>query len=396
MIQIIHNDLDSIAELHYEACSKFITPRLNFYIDLFDSLGNKKHNNENPNLSQIYNLTNVSIQTIIDPFLKPEFKSQGHTRNVTIASIAAALFSDVNDIIKDEQNIEKYKGFHLFFHLIKTSLHKILTGNPTELNNLYQTGNYNIQNNQDIKEVLEKVFSYETLINGGFVLDNGNIWNNYSITQMLDISVCPYCNRNWINTVTEKIENDETIKVTSPQLDHFLSKSLFPLFRLSFFNLIPSCETCNARLKKGIEFSMDTHLHPYHEGYRQNAKFKITPQSLEASNGLSNNYDIELEFADCDDELKNRINENYRVFHIEDIYKMHGDIIADIYRDRQIYNTESFRILRNQYPYLLADEADLYRLAFGNYYYEEDFKKRPFAKLTRDVTEQLGILIPEN
>jgi hypothetical protein len=34
---------------------------------------------------------------------------------------------------------------------------------------------------------------------------------------------------------------------------------------------------------------------------------------------------------------------------------------------------------------------EIYRIAFGNYYFEKDFNKRPFAKLTKDIIENLGI-----
>jgi len=395
MIKIIHNELDSIAELHYVACSNYITPRLDFYIDLFDSLGNKRHGNNRSDLSQLYGIPNVSIQTLIDPFLKPKFKSKGRTRNISISQIATALNANSNNVIADPNNLDKFKQYHSFFKSVISNLHNILTGDPAELEALLNSHNYDIQTKQDIKEGLEIVFSYETFTKDGFNLRDGIKWNNYSLTQNLNLTVCPYCNRNWINTVTEVIKEGAPTKITSPQLDHFLSKSKFPLLRLSFYNLIPSCETCNARLKKDIDFSLTTHLHPYYEGYGQNAKFKTTPLSLDATNGLSTDYKIELEFTDSDPELKNRVNNHHKIFKINEIYGKHGDIIADVYQRRQIYTPEHLRALREQFPDMFKDEAELFRLAFGNYFYEKDFKKRPFAKLTKDVTEQLGILIPE-
>ncbi len=55
----------------------------------------------------------------------------------------------------------------------------------------------------------------------------------------------------------------------NPQLDHWLPKSKFPLLQLSFFNLIPSCEICNTRVKKTREFMKDVHVHPYDFTYEE-------------------------------------------------------------------------------------------------------------------------------
>lgn len=56
----------------------------------------------------------------------------------------------------------------------------------------------------------------------------------------LNISVCPYCNRNYI------INFDENGKTTA-ELDHFFSKSKYPYLAICVYNLIPSCHTCNQR-----------------------------------------------------------------------------------------------------------------------------------------------------
>lgn len=56
----------------------------------------------------------------------------------------------------------------------------------------------------------------------------------------LDITVCPYCNRNYIFNF-KKTKSLNTIA----QLDHFFDKSTYPYFSVSIFNLVPSCQTCN-------------------------------------------------------------------------------------------------------------------------------------------------------
>lgn len=49
---------------------------------------------------------------------------------------------------------------------------------------------------------------------------------------------CPYCN---FNSVENKIGKGTRVS----QIDHFYPKSIYPLFAMSFYNLIPSCSACN-------------------------------------------------------------------------------------------------------------------------------------------------------
>lgn len=58
----------------------------------------------------------------------------------------------------------------------------------------------------------------------------------------LDVTVCPYCNRNFIYTIGNRHKKDF---VATCELDHFLPKSQYPLLAVSFYNLIPSCHFCN-------------------------------------------------------------------------------------------------------------------------------------------------------
>lgn len=392
MIKINHSNIQSIVQLHFEACEKFITPRLDFYIDLFNSLGYKKHQKKGISPSKRYNLPDVTILSIINPFLKSKYRYKNRRRNVTILQVISTLTTSNNSIIRYQNSIQKFKIYHDFFKLVKVNLNTIVTGKPNDLNNLIKSNSYNVQSKSEIKKGLEKIFAYETFIGTGFELNNKNKWNNYSLTDNLGLSVCPYCNRNWINTVMDNNDDSNTAKITSPQLDHFLPKSEHPLFRLSFYNLIPSCETCNSRLKKDKKFTIDKNLHPYIDGYGNNATFKVAPQSLGAALGFSNDYKIELDTTACNPDLKKRINKHNEIFKIEEIYKEHGDIITDIYQKKYYYGDKYLDMLTKQYSGLSTEKSELYRLAFGNYFYEEDFKKRPFSKLIKDVTKQLGLL----
>ena len=61
--------------------------------------------------------------------------------------------------------------------------------------------------------------------------------NNIELSKALRLTVCPYCNRGFINNRGDR--------ESGRQFDHFFSKDETPYFALSLYNLVPSCSTCN-------------------------------------------------------------------------------------------------------------------------------------------------------
>lgn len=51
--------------------------------------------------------------------------------------------------------------------------------------------------------------------------------------------------------------------------------------------------------------------------------------------------------------------------------------------------------LQKTYSNWHLSTADAYRLAFGNFYEKDEFIKRPLAKFTRDLAEQLQLILPK-
>ena len=58
------------------------------------------------------------------------------------------------------------------------------------------------------------------------------------------IDVCPYCGRNYVFSVNKRTKTNPNTRV-KPQIDHFLPKKQYPYLALNYYNLIPSCTTCN-------------------------------------------------------------------------------------------------------------------------------------------------------
>lgn len=71
--------------------------------------------------------------------------------------------------------------------------------------------------------------------------------NNHSALDLVEKLItrpysCPLCNS--VRLVVRKSKNGE-LDYRECEFDHFFSKSKFPIFALSLYNLVPSCHSCN-------------------------------------------------------------------------------------------------------------------------------------------------------
>ena len=394
MIQIQPNNLEAIADHHWEVVNPISIKRLRFCISFFEAaLGKKFIPKTVTKIENEFGFHYKSAISIVEKIQSNYILNKKRTKKkkVTETSILSFMNKQDTSLISAKSNHKlEFEFLKLFLEFIQTNLKDIILGKPSEL----QKRKEEIENNYAkyptaIKALMEFVFPYETFTENGFPTTSG-IWNNYSLTKRLGVQVCPYCNRSWINTVTNGKTEE---KVINPQLDHFYSQKEHPYFRLSFYNLIPSCEYCNARLKKEKEFD-NTYLHPYSEGYGSDGKFRTIALNTESSMGLDSCYKVyllKLNESIFPDKAK-KIDKNHELFKINKIYEAHGDIISEIYREKYISGDKYLDMLSIQFPVLSRDRAELYRIGFGNYFNEKDFNKRLFAKLTKDVAEQLGLI----
>jgi hypothetical protein len=209
-------------------------------------------------------------------------------------------------------------------------------------------------------------------------------YNSFILSKLLNINVCPYCNRNFTNTVFKKSGE----KITRPDFDHFFSQKDHPILALSFYNLIPSCQICNSRLKGDTEFNLKDYFHPYINGFEDEVSFNYLPNSTLGAYGVQDKFSIF--FEEKSHKYSDKLKSSQEVFKYKEIYEYHGDIIeelvAKIYKGSQTYLDS----VRASFPGLNISEKEMYRLAYGNYMDEKDHEKRPFAKLTKDIFDKLG------
>jgi len=189
----------------------------------------------------------------------------------------------------------------------------------------------------------------------------------------LQVTVCPYCNRNFVNS---------TYKRTMCDLDHFYDKETYPILAVSFHNLVPVCHACNhAKASNAISYS------PH------NTKFN-TDDLLSFDfyiGGIDywvDNKQIGIEI-DCSRELESNVQE----LKLREVYQIHSDIVQECIKKAIMFNPDYMTDLFNTYNGLFESEEELYRIVFGNYMEESSYGKRPLSKLTKDILSKLLIEI---
>lgn len=236
---------------------------------------------------------------------------------------------------------------------------------------------------KNVKKGLHKVFNYKH-----FSATKATYYCTYDLAKKLNVNTCPYCNRNYTVTV------DQGKRITRPDFDHFFSQKTYPLMALSFYNLVPSCLVCNRSVKNQSTTIYNKFCHPYEEGFGTAAKFNFIALDMDSHVGLGENYHIDFEHSTIQPEKARRCKKNVELFKLKEIYKAsHCGEVSDIVRKHHISGGKYLELLQKTFKDLGTIE-DLYKVAFGNYWNEEDFIKRPLSKLTKDVVEQLVFLNP--
>lgn len=244
------------------------------------------------------------------------------------------------------------------------------------------------------KEILNVIFPYNL-----FFQKKDHEWFYASkLANNLKTPVCPYCNREYINSVNTK----KGRKVIGPTFDHFLSQKDFPFLKLSFYNLIPSCTTCNSRLKNQKEFDFKNFLYPYYDSYNGLATFKLSYKGTDIAGKFDESKlikvdDLSIHIAttskhidklhgDGVDMKKGSLN----IFMTEYIYnESHKDVAYDIldkYRKTTRHHVKSITKLLNAEG---KSVSEVYRFYLSNYHDEKHFNKRPLSRMTKDIANQL-------
>jgi HNH endonuclease len=277
---------------------------------------------------------------------------------------------------KGQKNKSKLTNEQLEY--INSNISCIINGKPEELKNLNEKFKVISPENLDkTKDLFKSIYE--------------NHFPNNDFLEKLNIDTCTYCNRNYtVQFVKERAR---------AQLDHWFPKDKFPILALSFYNLIPSCQSCNHLKGNGDEIVKDilnnvkaTNLE-IQKWWEEKSLINLNHPYLKSTDfkftwffdGTLNKTKVEFrvkENSNCETTLKfNKTKE---------IYNPHSDReLKDLLDLRYKYSDNYIDILINKTFKGVMSKEEIYRMIFGIETKEEDYHKRPFSKFKHDIIEEL-------
>ncbi|WP_404900476.1 hypothetical protein PV791_05880 [Priestia filamentosa] len=322
MIKIPENKYLSVQELHMEYLKQPVQDAIQFYLNCCDAI------------SGILNTSQLN-QNIIKKFKKMTIKS-------FLANISNKKYEelDIEEVFRNENFkvdfLENYLDIkNLLVDMLDSEsiiyFGNILGNKPESLISIhdYLVSNYfmlktdeekqvfepDITNKGTVFKLLERIYNYVDFRDGKLVSE----WGAYNLCEELEINVCPYCNRIYTFTVVNLKR-----EVTRPELDHYFPRSKFPIFSISFYNLIPSCKVCNSSIKKDDYLKIDEYLHPYINSLSSLYHFDFISLDFGAAKGENKNNKI---FINKNGSSDTKSDNFLTRFLIEDIYARHKNIV---------------------------------------------------------------------
>ena len=213
------------------------------------------------------------------------------------------------------------------------------------------------------------------------------------LVRITGVTVCPYCNRNFIN-VTEE--------ANTSQLDHFFPKNEYPLFALCFYNLIPSCYGCNNK-KSTSKF----YISPYDESITDVDELLMFSWKPKLADFINNSANIDIIVKDdiseeklkqleSKDELsvRQKLLKDKYVIDTRNLYKLHTDVVQELLWKQEVYSN-SYKIKLEE---ILAtsdkkfSKYEIDRMIVGYYTDKENYGNRPLSKMVTDISKEIGLV----
>lgn len=271
----------------------------------------------------MYKIPPITKQKILDdyynqysPIVKQFFKD--YLNGSLVLSIALGDKHVCTVTVKVDQNSFCYNFLNKYSN--DNHLKKLLCGTASDLDQIFKdilsnghehftklskkkynlkSGNYDID---DFHTIMHYIF-----VDNMYEMDN--IFDKSEFIKTLNLRVCPYCGDTYI--YPSKKNKDGKISIVKPQLDHFLPKSKYPFFAMSFYNLIPSCTPCNLSPNKhNIDPKGDDKTHQYlmqpyqfddnafEFGYSYNGVDMYDAESFEVNINYKGNKDLKKGFKE--------------------------------------------------------------------------------------------------
>lgn len=320
------------------------------------------------------------------------------------ATSASSLYEFCN--IKLQTLFAKYPRLNL-----PNSFEKLLILSPKEIAKIYIEFSQNIIFHNDVIDNFPKIWRKGRKIKGkefykkdllDYDLFSGTIAKHIidnEKEELYTIKTCIYCNRTYINSY----EISKGVKKRQFDLDHFIPKSKCPLFALSLYNFVPSCQVCNSRIKNSKLYYEDIKtsdvlekLFPTSKNYNYEGslKFRIIPckkiyeksqKEFSEFKEIPDYFTIEFERLNSDSQYYEKESEKENGFDILNRYNYHKKEFLSYIDKARKYPASYFLMWANKTS--LSDAKDLHEAIFNTRLRNDE--KMIFQKIYNDIDSEL-------
>ena len=198
---------------------------------------------------------------------------------------------------------------------------------------------------------------------------------NFIDSDSRGLLVCPYCNRNYINT------RDRSL---GAEMDHFYNKDTFPMFSISLYNFIPSCSTCNR-----IKGTKTLKINPYLRNDTQKVKFDLITDLDGYRIEIKQDQDGNLHTLAETEDLKNDLID---ILKLDEAYKVHKIEVREMLDREKEYNEKYREDLKNMFSGEgIEIDKKIDALIYGDIVFtsEDDLINKSLGKFKKDVYEKI-------
>lgn len=189
-----------------------------------------------------------------------------------------------------------------------------------------------------IRDFVDEVYDYKYFVDKKV---------HYELSCLMKISVCPYCNRQYITILNNTRKGTATF-------DHFYREATYPIFKLSLYNLIPSCYACNSVLKGSSD---KEHLNPW---FMEKEEVEFDVQLYKGETHYLKQFYFGYGnpgYTEAKIDVKNarsgdiNTDDSIEVFSLRDVYEVHAQYAAKFAAKAQKYE-------RGKYKEMLIDKLN--------------------------------------
>lgn len=238
----------------------------------------------------------------------------------------------------------------------------------------------NNHSNNDSGNDFKKIKDLYNLSEQITIMGNSEKINCFMIQNFIDsdsrgLLVCPYCNRNYINT------RDRSL---GAEMDHFYNKDTFPMFSISLYNFIPSCSTCNR-----IKGTKTLKINPYLRNDTQKVKFDLITDLDGYRIEIKQDQDGNLHTLAETEDLKNDLID---ILKLDEAYKVHKIEVREMLDREKEYNEKYREDLKNMFSGEgIEIDKKIDALIYGDIVFtsEDDLINKSLGKFKKDVYEKI-------